>query len=183
MAVSTPNNRATSTLLWFDLGESDAREVQQLSARERRVAGLPKGGVRPARLCEPHEHRLITESSPPAVNATSPDELQPAAGGGGELRGSKSRKSNTFFCRVRPVAHSPRAAKPLGEEAGDLKVARARLIRRPILRNSSSARPPRAANTSLLALSFSGCRQRRRNRGCESVIALASRSLRGPQQR
>ncbi len=53
--------------------------------------------------------------------ATSSVELQPAAWGGGELRGSANRKSNAFFCRVRPVAHSPRAAKPLGDEAGDPK--------------------------------------------------------------
>ncbi len=33
-------------------------------------------------------------SSPPAGSATSPDELQPAAWGGGELRGSKSRRSS-----------------------------------------------------------------------------------------
>ncbi len=32
--------------------------------------------------------------SPPAVSATSPVELQPAAWGGGELRGSKSRRSS-----------------------------------------------------------------------------------------
>ncbi len=38
---------------------SDAREERQLSTRKRRVAGLPRGGVRPARLCEPQEQRLF----------------------------------------------------------------------------------------------------------------------------
>ncbi len=36
---------------------------------------------------------VLSLSSLPAVNATSPVELQSAARGGGELRGSKSRKS------------------------------------------------------------------------------------------
>ena len=35
---------------------------------------------------------LSFSGSPPAVSATSSDELQPAAWSGGELRGSKSRK-------------------------------------------------------------------------------------------
>ncbi len=39
-------------------------------------------------------------SSPPTGSATSSDELQSAAWGGGELRGSASRKSNAFFCQV-----------------------------------------------------------------------------------
>ena len=36
----------------------------------------------------------VCKSSPPAVNATSSDELQSAAWGGGGLRGSKSRRSS-----------------------------------------------------------------------------------------
>ena len=59
----------------------------------------------PERLCEPQKQQSIhllnsfgfildhNSSSPPAVNATSPDELQSAAGGGGELRDSSNRKS------------------------------------------------------------------------------------------
>ena len=38
---------------------SDVREERQLSTRERRVAGRPWAGVRPARLCEPQEQRLF----------------------------------------------------------------------------------------------------------------------------
>jgi len=48
--------------------------------------------------------RPVCKSSPPAVSATSSAELQPAAWGGGELRGSSSRKNSTSFiaqfCRV-----------------------------------------------------------------------------------
>ena len=36
-----------------------AREEQQLSLRKRRVAGLSRGGVRPARLCESQLQRPI----------------------------------------------------------------------------------------------------------------------------
>ena len=66
--------------------------------------------------------------SPPAVSATSSEELQSAAWGGGGLRGSKSRRSNipftAPFCEVRPRARppapaygvrcAPRTAIPLG---------------------------------------------------------------------
>jgi len=38
---------------------------------------------------------VLSLSSPPAVNATNPVELQPAAWGGGELRGSANRKGTT----------------------------------------------------------------------------------------
>ncbi len=45
---------------------SDAREVPQFSTRERRVAGLPWGGVRPARLFESQKfspkHRPVSAS-------------------------------------------------------------------------------------------------------------------------
>ncbi len=43
----------------------------------------------------------------------------------------------------------PKPLRGLDDEAGDLKVAGARLIHRPILGSSSSARPPRAAMASL----------------------------------
>ncbi len=82
---------------------ADAREERQLSTRKRRVAGRPWAGVRPARLCEPHEHRLITESSPPAVRATSSGELQSAAGVAANcaaLRAAKARPKSVKFSLV-----------------------------------------------------------------------------------
>ena len=44
---------------------------------------------------------VLSLSSPPAGSATSPVELQSAAWGGGELRGSKSRKSSAQICQIR----------------------------------------------------------------------------------
>ncbi len=64
---------------------------------ERRVAGLPWGGVRPARPVGSQEHGPFVLSKTTVRRqrraATSADELQPAASRGGELRGSVSRKS------------------------------------------------------------------------------------------
>ncbi len=121
-----PQQLADSTLFQFDFTVGRPGGTATLGA-ERRVAGRPGAGVRPARLCEPqelhHQHcpdRLSSVTRPavlrtakatpihpraryslsaysclpPAVNATSPDELQSAAWGGGELRGSKSRRSS-----------------------------------------------------------------------------------------
>ncbi len=80
------------------------------------VAGLPWAGVRPARpkgsqKVQPHSAKFILSAllalsfsgSPPAVSATSSVELQSAAGGGGELRGSKSRKSTVYSSSARLV--------------------------------------------------------------------------------
>ena len=54
-------------------------------------------------------HPLTNNSSPPpAESATSSVELQPAAWGGGELRGSKSRKSSA---QIRALCTSRRGAK------------------------------------------------------------------------
>ena len=64
---------------------------------------------------------LSFNCSPPAVSATSSDELQPAAWGGGELHGSKSRNCTTSFvapilsgssCGVRPGHRRCPAASP-----------------------------------------------------------------------
>ncbi len=64
---------------------------------------------------------LSFSNSPPAVNATSSDELQSAAWGGGELHGSKSRNCTTSFvapilsgssCGVRPGHRRCPAASP-----------------------------------------------------------------------
>jgi len=97
--------------------------------RAARSGGGPNGPARkPGNPKGSQEHCLITESSPPAVSATSSDELQSAAWGGGGLRGSKSRRSNipftAPFCEVRPRARppapaygvrcAPRTAIPLG---------------------------------------------------------------------
>ena len=66
---------------------------------------------------------LAYSNSPPAGSATSPDELQSAAWGGGELRGSKSRKSSTpnspqFSAPCPPHCGSayapPHSRRPLG---------------------------------------------------------------------
>ncbi len=55
-----PKYPATSTLPYFNLIlRADAREERQLSTRERRVAGRPWAGVRPARLCDPQLQRPI----------------------------------------------------------------------------------------------------------------------------
>ncbi len=75
----------------------DAREEQQLSLRKRRVAGLSRGGVRPARLCEPQElspthHSKFAPLFLERLRRTLL--MQFAAWGGGELRGPKSRKSS-----------------------------------------------------------------------------------------
>ncbi len=57
---------AVFILLWFDLSGSDAREVPQFSTRERRVAGLRCGRLRPARPVGSqelrHQHRPILVS-------------------------------------------------------------------------------------------------------------------------
>ncbi len=67
------------------------------------VAGLRCGRLRPARLYESQKHSLVRprrtirfqlySNLPPAESATSSVELQSAAWGGGELRGSVNRKS------------------------------------------------------------------------------------------
>ncbi len=81
---------------------------------------------------------VLNLSSPPAVSATSPDELQPAARGGGELRGSKSRRNSTQALSVYHHILSGSACRPFGSKEQHT-------IHRPILGSSSSARPSRAA--------------------------------------
>ena len=52
-------------------------------------------------------------SSPPAVSATSPDELQPAAWGGGELRDPMGRRSSPQFSAPCPPHCGSAAAPPV----------------------------------------------------------------------
>ncbi len=54
---------------------------------------------------------VLNLSSPPAVSATSPDELQPAARGGGELRDPSSRSSNAFSVKFSLVARAGRSLR------------------------------------------------------------------------
>ena len=72
-------NTATSHSATFVLGAPPRAADASLSPRTAIPCGI-------ALLA------LSFSGSPPAVSATSSDELQPAAGDGGELRGSKSRK-------------------------------------------------------------------------------------------
>ena len=86
---------------------------------ERRVASRPVGGVRLARFFKPQEvspthhskfapffqmrlRRALLMLFAASKSATSSAELQSVAWGGGELRGSKSRKSTAPFCGIRP---------------------------------------------------------------------------------
>ena len=58
-------------------------------------SGAPPGARGRRFLAESCYSLLAYSNSPPAGSATSPDELQSAAWDGGELRGSKSRRSPT----------------------------------------------------------------------------------------
>ena len=103
-------------------GRPDARKGQQLSTRSGvlRAARGQASGPRDsasrnykAPFTTPFSEIRPRRASPAplAVNATSSDELQPAAWGGGELRGSKSRKSSAhFWARQHPI-HRPRFAR------------------------------------------------------------------------
>ena len=118
-------------LPYFNLTlQSDAREEPQLSLRERHVAGLPVGGGRPARPKGSLKHGPFCEVRRQRRAATSSDELQPAAWGGGGLRGSVSRKSSAHLasdfrpilsgsgCGVRPgAAEKPKSVFPPEEQA------------------------------------------------------------------
>ena len=84
---------------WLDFSGRSQRGRNE----HREIAALRRGWLRPARPVGSQKHCLITESSPPAVSATSSVELQSAAGGGGELRGSKSRKSTVYSSSARLV--------------------------------------------------------------------------------
>ena len=86
-------------------------------------SGAPPGARGRRFLAESCYSLLAYSNSPPAGSATSPDELQSAAWGGGELRGSKSRKSSTpnspqFSAPCPPHCGSayapPHSRRPLG---------------------------------------------------------------------
>ncbi len=66
----TPRTGASSIIILLcNLGGSDAREERQLSTRKRHVAGLPRGGVRPAR---PKGSQEQSSQSPPQFCRVQP---------------------------------------------------------------------------------------------------------------
>ncbi len=77
--------------------------------------------------------RAGLSGSPPAVSATSSVELQPAAWGGGGLRGSKSRRSSAQstapFCGIRPQFKRPKPAGPKATSVAGLRGERLRPAR------------------------------------------------------
>ena len=96
---------AASTLLFLTLvGRAPGRNgnSRRASGVLRAARGQASGPRDPKGSQElRHQHRPNRPSSPPAVSATSPVELQSAAWGGGELRDSASRKSSAQICQVR----------------------------------------------------------------------------------
>ncbi len=64
---------------------------------------------------------LSFSSSPPAVSATSPVELQPAAWGGSGPRDPLGRRSTAQFSELRSVAHSPEALRAWATRPATLK--------------------------------------------------------------
>ncbi len=108
---------------------------------------------------------LAYSNSPPAGSATSLDELQSAAWGGGELRGSKSRKSSAnnsarFAVQNSPPILSGSTCRPSPPE-----------------RQSRWATGPTVRRTALLALSSSG-RSLRGPKRAWRVAGLRGRRLR-----
>ncbi len=65
--------------------------------RQLRASAAGGFGPRDSTSRKNTAHSSLLRCSLPAVSATSPDKLQSAAWGGGELRGSASRKSNNPF--------------------------------------------------------------------------------------
>ena len=93
--------------------------------------------------------------SPPAVSATSSVELQPAAWGGGGLRGSKSRRSSAQstapFCGIRPQF---KRSKPAGPTVTSVAGLRGRRLRPARLCEPQELGPKRSPVCASLRLRF-----------------------------
>ncbi len=103
------------------------------SNERRRVAARRQPGRRTARLCEPQEHSQqvqpyrLSGSKPAGFGVETGSKRRCASLRGGRLRPARPFGSQTTalfttqISGIRPVAHPPRAAKPLGDKAGDPK--------------------------------------------------------------